>query len=69
MSVRLCGLRVFVDEAAKDRSSLDLCRRSDSVLCGRYRWLLGEGAMWTVLVVVTGVFGQDGGQVSFAEDE
>ena len=31
--------------------------------------MLGQGTMWTVLVVVPGVLGQYGGQVPLAEDE
>src|SRR5215468_6605214 len=65
----LCGLRVFVDQAVEDRASLDLHGGLSWCWSDRVGWLLSQGTVWAVIVIVPGVFGQDGGQMSLAEDE
>ena len=65
----LCGLRVFIDQAVEDRSALDLHGGLAWCWSGRVGRLLGQGAVGTMIVIVPRVFGQDGGQMSSAEDE
>src|SRR5436190_1953776 len=65
----LCGLCVFIDQAVEDRSALDLHGGLAWCWSGRVGRLLGQGAVGTMIVIVPRVFGQDGGQMSLAEDE
>jgi hypothetical protein len=62
-------LRVFVDQTVEDRVSLDAHDRLAWRCSGRVGWLLSQSLMWAMIIVVLGVFGQDRGQVSLAEDE
>jgi hypothetical protein len=67
--VGLCGVFVFVDQAAQDGSACDL-----------FVVAVGDGVVWagraelataveSSIVVVSGVGRQDGSRVSFAEDQ
>jgi hypothetical protein len=67
--VWLCGLRVFVDQPAEDRASLNAGGGEIDCLRWSVRWLQVEGSMGPAAVVVDGVLGQDTGQVPFADDE
>src|ERR1039458_1203855 len=69
------GSLVLVDQAAQDRFSADLprCRASCCSDAGRMVGAVGDALIDALVrlggVVVLLVFGQDGSQVRFAEDE
>jgi hypothetical protein len=65
----LCGLRVFVDQSAGDRSPLHVGGGRVGHLGAWRGWSLTESPMWSVAVVVRRVPVEDGCQVSFADDQ
>lgn len=66
----LCGLCVFADQTAQNGSPSDRRDgRGGGHGRGRVGWLLGAGLVGSVIIVVSGVLGQDGAQMSLAEDE
>ncbi len=66
---RLCGLRVFVDQPAEYRASLNTGRSEIDYLRRWVRWSLVEGSVWPLAVVVDGVLAQDARHVPFTDDQ